>query len=510
MTRFLFLVHITEHYLTCSPIAFNPTSVLFETPDTAQLLQKVGVRQLVIDVIDELIEVAAAQGCSFPADFRKATIERMTTDVSPSTMYQDFQARRPMEVETYLGAPLKMAIESDIRVPRTETLYAMLHHVNTVNQNKEPPTPMLSQPPLMRMTSRPGQRMPPPVNGFMRPPSKGPMGPPPMRRAPSGLGMRPPPGPGGIRSPRDPLVEGMDEFNHLALYDDDALHQNGNANGYSDMPPDIAMRERELAVRQRELQLREQEMMMRRRRGPQRPKSYEDDEDEDDYFDPMDAPPMPNIDPDSVDMMSITSRRNRRLPSAIQMRRNPEVSMNNMSMGGSRPGSALSRLTLGNRRRTSDRIMDEIPAVGDPLLDNPLMSVSSDRFGAVDRRQLNGTGSRSNSLTPSRLGDIPPMAPFAHSRRNSQSPGTAFVPAPGAPFGPPGRGMPGRPMAPGDLVYGPPNGVPRGQPSPPRPSAAARYPSGPNGMGPQQVESQYGVSNHVFPFLSLSFSLSAS
>lgn len=494
-----------------SPIAFNPASVLFETPDATQLLQKVGARQLVIDVIDELIEVAAAQGCSFPADFRKTTMERMidTATPVPSTMYQDFQARRPMEVESYLGAPLKMAIDFDVRVPRIETLYSLLHHVNIVNQNREAATPVLlnhqaaaAAPPLLRSSSAQAPRMLP-ANGYMRPPYKGPMGPPPMRRVASGLGMRPPGGgpPGLLRSPRgDPAMEGLDEFSHLALYEDE-----GGANGYADDVP--GLRERELALRQREMQLRDQEMQFRRRRGMmQRPKSggYDDEDDEDDYFDPMDAPPMPNIDPDSVDMMSITSRRTRRVPSAIQMRRNPEGSMNNMGMTSSRPGSALSRMTLGNRRRTSDRIMDEIPAVGDPILDNPLMSVSSDRFGAVDRRQLNGTNSRSNSLTPSRMGDIPPIVPpyasAAHSRRNSQSPGTSFSPAPGMPFGPPPgprAGAMGRPMPPPGGEFGPPppNGFPRG--SPPRPPVGARYPSGAvavngNGISP---EAQYGVSS---------------
>ncbi|KAJ8610627.1 hypothetical protein MRB53_038406 [Persea americana] len=49
---------------------------------------------------------------------------------------QDYSAKRPMEIETYLGAPVRMAKEAGLRAPRLETLYAMLHHVNVINQQQ--------------------------------------------------------------------------------------------------------------------------------------------------------------------------------------------------------------------------------------------------------------------------------------------------------------------------------------------------------------------------------------
>ncbi|TQB77229.1 hypothetical protein MPDQ_004629 [Monascus purpureus] len=478
------------------PIAFHPVGVLFDTPDCSQLLQKVGVRQLISDVIDELIELASAQGCSFPEDFRQRTIDKMVAQDTPSTMYQDFQARRPMEVETFLGSPIKSAIATGVRIPRIETLYAMLHHVNIANQNRDMPPPVLAQPPPRLSSAPPSQR--PPMNGAMRPGRMPPAGamPPPGIRGPLGTPARSPGALAPPRAARDPSLEGLKEFSHLVMYDDAAdgaiPHVNGNANGYSDTTPgsaaasaDLALRERELALRQRELQIREQEMQMRRggRRGPPPPRSTFDEDDEDDYFDPMDAPPMPNIDPDSVDMMSITSRRTRKIPNAIQMRRNPEMALSN-----SRPGSSLSRYLGGGRRRTSDRIMQEIPGLHDAIIDNPMMAYSSNRYGSVDRQQMH-VESRANSLTPSRVGDFPP-GPYPQSRRNSQSPGT--------PLGPPGRGVAGRPMPGGDPGYNPSNGPSYGQPSPPGNMRAPipRYPSGPsNTVGPQQFEQQYGVSN---------------
>ncbi|KAJ9206494.1 hypothetical protein DTO164E3_735 [Paecilomyces variotii] len=499
-----------EHMV--GPIAFHPASVLFDTPNHAQLLEKVGVRQMVSDVIDELIELAKAQGCSFPDNFREKTIGSMTAPSdTQSIMYQDFVARRPMEVETYLGSAVKLATELSVRVPRIETLYAMLHHVNIVNQTRpqktEPSPPVLAQPPP-RMSSVPPQSgMPPlrpPMNGAMRssrtttgmammPPPR--RGPPPMAgppRAPNGQ-------PG--RLPRDPSFEdsGLEEFSHLVLYDDlpdGAIPQNGggpypDAAGGSASAADIAMRERELALRQRELQLREQELHMRRgppgprRAPPSRPAPNFDEDDEDDYFDPLDTRMVPQIDPDNFDMMSVTSRRTRKAPSASQLRKNPEM----MASNGGRPGSSFSRYFGGSKNRTSARIMQDMPGVHENLLDNPMMMYASNRYGAVDRKQMH-VESRANSLTVSRAGDYGP-GPYPPSRRTSQSPGTPFG-------GMGGRGMP-RPPPPQDHPsFGPPNGMPQGRPSPPGgiPAPVPRYPPGQgNAVGPQQVEQNLGVSN---------------
>ncbi|KAL2871512.1 ketopantoate reductase family protein [Aspergillus lucknowensis] len=484
------------------PIAFHPASVMFETGNHKELLEKVGVRQMVSDVIQELLDLAKAYGCSFPVDFGQKTIDKMTAINTPSTMYQDFQSRRPMEIETNLGSPIKLATQLGVKIPRLETLYAMLHHINTTNLTKpragDSPPPAMTQPPP-RVSSVPPQR-----NGPMRPPSgRVPSGMMP-RRGPSTMS-RPPsaqPVPHGGRIPREPSLEGLEEFTHLVLYDDaaDGTMPPPSTNGYHDMPlggvpppaAEIALRERELALRQRELMLREQEMGMRR--GPRRPpppRSVFDEEDEDDYLDPMNLPTPQHIDPDNVDMMSITSRRAKKAPSASQFRKNPESNMN----GGR---SSFGRY-FGGRKRASDRIMQEIPGLHDSLMDNPMMAYSSNRYGSVDRNQMH-QGSRANSLTASRMGDFP-YPGYPGSRRNSQSPGT--------PYGGPGPGPRlGRPATAQDSLpppqatngnIGPTNGpMNGGHPSPPGAMRAPvpRYPPGQgNAVGPQQVEQHYGVSN---------------
>ncbi|KAJ5560356.1 hypothetical protein N7513_002755 [Penicillium frequentans] len=449
------------------PIAFHPASIVFESANHTQLLEKVGVRQLVTGIIDELLQLAASLDCKFPDDFREKIIQKMITADAPSLMFQDFQARRPMEVENFLGSPIKLATESNMPLPRVEAMYAMLHHANALNLSRprhdSPPASVMGQPPPRLSSAPPPHR--PPINGAaaMRGSrTSSSMGVPQARRGPPPGMMRVPPGgpmppPGSRGMPRDPSLEGLEEFSHLMSYGDEGeagLPQNGG-HGHGPGPSELALRERELALRQRELQIREQEMGMRRgpppgqRRPPPRAPASAFDEEDEDYFDPMDNMGIPHVDPDSVDMMSLTSRRGRKTPSQSQIqqfRKNPELA------GGPAPQNRPSSSAFGRyfgRKRASDRVMQEIPGLHDSLMEHPMMSYSSNRYGAVDRNQLSAD-SRANSMTASQMGDFP-ARPYPQSRRNSQSPAAPF---PGGPHPGPNPRM-GRPMTAHDPNLGP-------------------------------------------------------
>lgn len=313
------------------PISFHPLSVIFETPSHPALYEKVGVKQLVSDVFDELLALAKAQGCIFPADFKEKTLNEMLRPADTnSIMYQDFMAKRPMEVETYLGSPIKLAQASGLKMSRIETLYAILHNLNTVNQQRRDAGPGAGGMPPPRLSS-----MPPPPRSMAN--GGGPRGrggrtssmtgppPPGMRRGPPPMNGGPPNGYGrpmtsnGYTSrnqSRRGSMEGNDleEFSHLVLYGD--IPESGES-AYGGDNTDMGLRERELMLRQREMAVRDQEMRMRRgggnvggrRKGPGsvRNGGFDDDDDDDDFFDPMDAPPGPPIDPDNFDMMSVTS-----------------------------------------------------------------------------------------------------------------------------------------------------------------------------------------------------------
>lgn len=469
------------------------------------------MKQLVSDVFDELLALAKAQGCTFPADFKEKTMSDMlrTTDAN-SIMYQDYTAKRPMEVETYLGSPIKLAQLTGLAVPRIETLYAIMHNLNIVNQQRRDAGPGVGNPPP-RLSS-----MPPParamVNGNGAPRGRGGRtssmtGPPPgMRRGPPPMNGGPPNGygrpmtgnGGGYTSrtqSRRGSMEGNDleEFSHLVLYGD--IPESGEST-YGGDNTDTGFREREFMLRQRELALKEQEMRMRRpggdggaRRGPGsvRNGGFDDDDDED-YFDPMDAPPAPMIDPDSFDMMSVTSRRNRRQPSASQLRKNPEADPpygQRMSGRLMRPGYP--------RNRSSARVVSQVPNIRDSLMDDPLMGYSSNRYGTVDRHHM-GTESRTNSLTAARLDELQygngPPPPLngpnpAYQRRTSQSPGAPYSPQMGR-----GNGRPSPPngyMGPASGRPSPPGGMRQNGPYPPPPGQ--RTP-----IALQQVDQYAGVS----------------
>ena len=457
----------------------------------------------------------------------------------PSTMFQDFSARRPMEVETYLGSPVELAKAANVRVPRIETLYALLRNVNTANKDRPPPpspTVVQAAPPPRVTSVQPPPRQPNGhlTNGAPRPP-----------RGPSSMGqpMGPPMGPNGRRGP--PPVNGfrgpppgmqrrpsfdennLDEFSHVVLYDD---MPDGEASaGYGDggNMGGVSLRERELMLREREMQLRQQEMAMRGGRGGRRPAPSrvpqdfdDDDEDGDDYFDPMQSRmPPPNVDVDNLDMMSVTSRRTKRAPSQGQMRK--DMHSGGMMRGGfGRP--------FNHRNRASTQMMSDMPSLRDNILDNPMMGFSSNRYGAVDRKEMQDE-SRTNSLTAARLQEIHGGGggpypgpnnggpypgpnngggpfPGPPNRRTSRSPGN--------PFSPMGRPM-GRPSPPHDAYMHPPPGR-NGRPSPPGivQAPTPRYPPGQGNMvHPQQVEQQVGVSKPYppkVPTKSLTGSASAS
>ena len=447
-----------------------------------------------------------------------------------STMYQDFSARRPMEVETYLGSPIKLAQDAGIAVPRIETLYALLHNINVINQSRPaqqaPPSPVATQPPAPpRMSSAPGPKGPmyggpgpgpmgrPPMTNGMRAGSRAPSaagGPPPMRRGPPSMnGYAPPRGMNGNgygprghpQMGRRPSPEGNDleEFSHLMLYD---MQEDGSYDTQNSSSGDLALRERELALRQKELALREREYSMRRG-GPRMPPpprggGYDDDdEDGEDSFDPMNGPHMPQADAENLDMMSVTSRRTRKAPSASQLRANPEM------MGPPGPPMRSSRNPWRRppaKNRTSATLMNDMPGLREELMNNPMMGYSSDRYGNVDRHNI-GQESRTNSLTAERLSELQ-QGPGGPAYGGAPG-GGPYHGVPNGPMSRRGSHSPGNPLSPGqrpNLRPSPPNGYGpqlNGRPSPPgMRQPVPRHPPGHgNAVAPQQIEQQSGVSN---------------
>ncbi len=102
----------------------NPLSAL--TRSTAdQLLDDNAVRALMAEAMDELAAIGAAIGYPIAetADDRMAVTARL--GAFRSSMLQDVEAGRPIELEALLGAPIEIAREVDLPTPQLDRIYAM-------------------------------------------------------------------------------------------------------------------------------------------------------------------------------------------------------------------------------------------------------------------------------------------------------------------------------------------------------------------------------------------------
>lgn len=102
----------------------NPMSAL--TRSTAdKLLADPDVRAFMADTMDELAEVGAAIDCpiSETAEDRMAVTARL--GAFKSSMLQDVEAGRPIELEALLGAPREIAARVGVATPQLDRLYAM-------------------------------------------------------------------------------------------------------------------------------------------------------------------------------------------------------------------------------------------------------------------------------------------------------------------------------------------------------------------------------------------------
>ena len=102
----------------------NPLSAL--TRSTAdQLLDDDSIRGFMAGAMNELAAVGAAIGCPITesADDRMEVTARL--GAFKSSMLQDVEAGRPVELEALLGAPREIAERFDVPTPRLDRIYAM-------------------------------------------------------------------------------------------------------------------------------------------------------------------------------------------------------------------------------------------------------------------------------------------------------------------------------------------------------------------------------------------------
>ncbi len=119
-------------------LPFNPVSVLAGGADTRQMTQCDELEALCRALMEETAELAAACGECFTPEELEATME-YTRNFPPykTSMLQDYEAGRPLEVEAILGNALRLAEKQRLSLPRIGCCYALLKSVDQNRQNSK-------------------------------------------------------------------------------------------------------------------------------------------------------------------------------------------------------------------------------------------------------------------------------------------------------------------------------------------------------------------------------------
>lgn len=107
--------------------SFNPVSVLGGDADSAVMLSTDNAENLIRRIMLELCAIAESEGIHLTEQAVTDMIEytRAFAAYKPS-MLQDFNANRPLEVESIVGSPVKIARKNGVPAPMLETVYALM------------------------------------------------------------------------------------------------------------------------------------------------------------------------------------------------------------------------------------------------------------------------------------------------------------------------------------------------------------------------------------------------
>lgn len=117
-------------------LPFNPVSVLAGGATTKQMTQRDELEGLCRALMWEVIAVANACGVALTEANAEAQIEYTRNFPAYKTsMLQDYEAGRELEVEAILGNAVRLAAEHGVPVPHMESCYALLKSVNRIGRD---------------------------------------------------------------------------------------------------------------------------------------------------------------------------------------------------------------------------------------------------------------------------------------------------------------------------------------------------------------------------------------
>ncbi len=117
---------------------FNPLSVIAGGIDTRTMLENTLMRNLVKNVMTEVVMLSKADSHPLSDEMIKQTIED-TLKMKPykTSMLLDFENRRSMEVDAILGNAVKIAAKYSVDTPCLNSLHALLSMINENNLTKD-------------------------------------------------------------------------------------------------------------------------------------------------------------------------------------------------------------------------------------------------------------------------------------------------------------------------------------------------------------------------------------
>lgn len=118
-------------------LPYNPGSVLAGGADTSRMSCGGELEKLCADLMSEVIAVANAVGVELTEELAEKQRE-FTRNFPPykTSMLQDFEAGRALEVEAILGNTLRLARKYGVAAPKIECCYALLKSVDELNRQR--------------------------------------------------------------------------------------------------------------------------------------------------------------------------------------------------------------------------------------------------------------------------------------------------------------------------------------------------------------------------------------
>ena len=102
----------------------NPVSALTRA-SLAQMFESASGRQLIRTLMEEVAGVARSMGIELPVSVEKRMDGAASVGEHKTSMLQDLEAGKPLEIDALLGAVIELAGDKDVAVPSLRTLYGL-------------------------------------------------------------------------------------------------------------------------------------------------------------------------------------------------------------------------------------------------------------------------------------------------------------------------------------------------------------------------------------------------